>query len=252
MSGAAHCWAFVPARGGSKSIPYKNLALLAGVPLLDYGVRAVQASKACRRIVGSTEDERIAERFTALGVDCDRRPAELAADDTPVADVAREWLLRTRASGATLPNVLVLVQPTSPFLRPEDVSRLLNAFLAREEARSAQTIVDCPHNAHCWNQRDLDNGLVRFVHAEERKRGYNKQVKPKRWLFGNLVAVRVAALLAGKDFFAEPSVGVVIERPYDLDVDSAADLRLGEALMQMDAVRLQHMGVNDTARSASR
>lgn len=142
------CWALVPARGGSKSIPYKNLVLLAGLPLLDYGVRAVQASKRCVRIVGSTEDARIAERFGVLGVECDRRPSDLAADDTPVADVAREWLTRTRAGGVTLPDVLVLVQPTSPFLRPEDVSRLLDAVAARADARSGQTIVGCPHNAH--------------------------------------------------------------------------------------------------------
>lgn len=235
------CWALVPARGGSKSIPYKNLVLLAGLPLLDYGVRAVQASKRCVRIVGSTEDARIAERFGVLGVECDRRPSDLAADDTPVADVAREWLTRTRAGGVTLPDVLVLVQPTSPFLRPEDVSRLLDAVAARADARSGQTIVGCPHNAHAWNQRAFEDGLVRFVHAGERKRGYNKQGKPKHWLFGNLVAVRVAALLAGEDFFATPSTGVEIERPYDFDLDTATDLALAEALLAEGIVRLPHM-----------
>jgi N-acylneuraminate cytidylyltransferase/CMP-N,N'-diacetyllegionaminic acid synthase len=237
------CWAFVPARGGSKSIPYKNLALLSGVPLLDYGIRAVQASKNCQRIIGSTDDDRIAERFTALGIECDRRPPELAADDTPVADVVREWLMRTCAPKKILPNVVILVQPTSPFLRPEDVSQLLKIFLSREDARSAQTIVNCPHNAHAWNQRAFEDGLVRFVHSDERKRAYNKQRKPKRWLFGNLIAVRVAALLAGEDFFATPSVGVEIERPYDFDVDSAADLSLAEALMRQGIVQLPHMNL---------
>jgi CMP-N-acetylneuraminic acid synthetase len=243
MKETRDCWAFVPARGGSKSIRYKNLALLSGVPLLDYGIRAVQASRNCQRIVGSTDDERIAERFTALGIEFDRRPPELADDDTPIAEVAREWLMRTRASKMPLPNILLLVQPTSPFLRPEDVSRLLKAFLAREDAHSAQTIVGCPHNAHAWNQRAFENGLVRFVHSDERKCAYNKQRKPKRWLFGNLIAVRVAALLAGEDFFATPSVGVEIERPYDFDVDSAADLDLAEALVRQGIVQLPHMNL---------
>lgn len=247
-----NCWAFVPARGGSKSIPHKNLVLLAGMPLLDYGVRAAQASGCCARIVGSTEDARIAERFMALGAECDRRPAELAGDDTPVAEVAREWLLRLRARGQGLPDVLILVQPTSPFLRPDDVSRLLRAFSANPEAKSGQTIVACPHNAHGWNQRAFENGLVRFVQVEERKRGFNKQGKPKRWLFGNLVVARVSTLLAGEDFFAIPSVGVEIERPYDFDLDSATDLTLAEALVRQGIVELPHMNPNTVDRGPSR
>ena len=244
MHKAMNCWALVPARGGSKSIPYKNLVRLAGVPLLDYGVRAIQASNCCARIVGSTEDARIESRFAALGVECDRRPVALASDDTPVAEVAREWLARSHSAGQTLPDVLVLVQPTSPFLRPEDVSRLLDALAVRADAHSGQTIVGCPHNAHGWNQRSLDDGLVRFVHAKERKEGYNKQGKPRRWLFGNLVAVRVSALMAGDDFFATPSAGVEIERPYDFDLDTGADLALAEALVAGGVVLLPHMHPN--------
>src|SRR4029079_17501594 len=108
-------------------------------------------------------------------------------------------------------------------------------------ARSGQTIVACPHNAHAWNQRDFDGGRVRFVYAEERRRGYNKQTKPKHWLFGNLVATRVEALLAGESFFAEPSAAVEIERPYDFDLDTAADVALAEAMIASRNVQLPHM-----------
>jgi CMP-N,N'-diacetyllegionaminic acid synthase len=235
------CWAFVPARGGSKSIPYKNLVRVAGRPLLDYGIRAVQVSGRCARIVGSTEDDRIAECFAALGVEYDRRPTDLAGDDTPVADVAREWLMRRRAAGALLPDLVLLVQPTSPFLRPQDIASLLDAMAADPAARSGQTIVPCPHNAHAWNQRAFESGRVHFVYAEERRRGYNKQSKPKHWLFGNLVVTRVAALLAGDGFFAEPSVGTEVERPYDFDLDTAADIALAEALIASGTVRLPHL-----------
>lgn len=240
--GNHECWALVPARGGSKSIPYKNLVAVAGRALLDYGVRAVQASGRCARIVGSTEDVRIAERFAALGTECDMRPANLAGDDTPVADVAREWLLRQRADGTTLPDVLLLVQPTSPFLRPQDIARLLDALAADPAARSGQTVVACPHNAHAWNQRAVESGRVRFVYAEERRSGYNKQTKPNHWLFGNLVAARTAALLAGEGFFADPSAAVPIERPYDFDLDIATDVPFAEALIAAGIVRLPHLG----------
>jgi CMP-N-acetylneuraminic acid synthetase len=234
-------WALVPARGGSKSIPYKNLVPLAGSPLLDYGVRAVQASLACARIVGSTEDRKIAERFSALGVEVDPRPAELAGDDTPVADVAREWLLRSQSRGLSLPDIVVLVQPTSPFLLPEHVTALVGAMSRDEDANSGQTIVACPHNAHAWNQRVFEDGRTRFVYAAERRRGYNKQSKPPHYLFGNLVAARTRALLAGDGFFAEPSAAVEIRRPYDFDLDTHADIGLAEAILTAGLVRLPHL-----------
>jgi CMP-N,N'-diacetyllegionaminic acid synthase len=238
----ATCWAFVPARGGSKSIHYKNLVMIGGRPLLDYGVLAAQASGQCGRIVGSTEDARIAERFAALGVECDQRPAKLATDDAPVADVVREWLTRLRNAGTVLPEILLLVQPTSPFLRPNDITQLVSALSSDPRAQSGQTIVPCAHNAHAWNQRVFANGHVSFVYAEERRRGYNKQTKPERWLFGNLVAARVTALLAGEGFFAEPAIGVPIERPYDFDLDTQTDVAIAAALITSGCVRLPHMG----------
>jgi len=254
QAGRREAWALVPARGGSKSIPYKNLVPLAGQPLLDYGIRATLASDRCARIVGSTEDEKIAARFAALGIECDRRPPSLAGDDTAVADVAREWLLRLRAGGEHLPEVLVLVQPTSPFLLPRHVGILIDAMAADPAARSGQTVVGCPHNAHAWNQRAFENGRVCFVYAEERRRGYNKQAKPKHWLFGNLVAARVDALLDGEGFFAEPSAAVEIERPYDFDLDTAADVAIAEALIAGGVVRLPHMNsnVSDSRGAAAR
>jgi CMP-N,N'-diacetyllegionaminic acid synthase len=233
-------WALVPARGGSKSIPYKNLVPLDGVPLLDYGVRAVQASRACARIVGSTEDLRIAARFSALGVEVDPRPTELAGDDTPVADVARDWLLRSQSRGLTLPDIVVLIQPTSPFLLPEHVTALIGAMSRDRDANSGQTIVACPHNAHAWNQRVLEDGRTRFVYAAERRRGYNKQSKPSHFLFGNLVAASTRALLSGHGFFAEPSAAVEIGRPYDFDLDTQADIGLAEAILAAGLVRLPH------------
>ncbi|MBM3556283.1 MAG: acylneuraminate cytidylyltransferase family protein, partial [Alphaproteobacteria bacterium] len=118
---SALAWGLVPARGGSKSIPYKNLVPLAGRPMLDYGVRAAQKSGRLARLFGSTDDDRIAARFAELGVEVDRRPTALATDDAAVADVARDFLIRRRQAGDTLPEILALVQPTSPFLRPSDI-----------------------------------------------------------------------------------------------------------------------------------
>jgi CMP-N-acetylneuraminic acid synthetase len=237
MSGAGvTAWALVPARGGSKSIPDKNLVPLLGVPLLDYGVRAALSSGCFDRIVCSTDDRRIGERARELGIDVDWRPAHLATDGAAVADVATEFLRRERP-----PDVLVLVQPTSPFLLAEHIEAVLQAMARDEAARSGQTVTVCPHNHHAWNQREVENGRVRFRFAAERARAFNKQAKPKLYIFGNLVAARPAALFDGDSFFAEPSVAVEIAPPYDIDIDGPADLVAAEALLTCGAVTLPHM-----------
>jgi hypothetical protein len=82
---------------------------------------------------------------------------------------------------------------------------------------------------------------VSFRFAEERRRAYNKQLKPVLYIFGNLVAARSGALLDGADFFAEPSAAVAIERPYDLDVDIMIDVDIAHALLVSGQVVLPHM-----------
>jgi CMP-N-acetylneuraminic acid synthetase len=230
-------WAFVPARGSSKAILKKNLALLDGKPLLDYGIKAALESKKFNRIICSTDDYEIENRALSLGIEVDKRPAELATDDASVANVAREWLRRQNF----LPDILALVQPTSPFLLSKHVHDLMDAMESNPSVNSGQTICLIPHNFHAWNQRLVEDSMVRFMFITERRLAYNKQRKPKLYSFGNLVAIRPEALLAGLDFFAEPSLGIHIEWPYNLDVDRPDDLRLAEVILQAGLARLDHM-----------
>lgn len=233
-------WAIVPARGGSKSIPHKNLVPVAGRPLLDYGVAAARASGVCDRIIGSTEDDRIAARFIDLAVEVDPRPDHLATDDAPVLDVVRDLLARHRSEHGA-PWLVVLVQPTSPFLLPEHVSGLVRLMAERPDARSGQTIAPVPHNHHAWNQREVDGGNVHFVHQVEREKAYNKQAKPKRWVFGNLLATTGAAIAAGETLFANPSAALPIDWPYDFDLDTAQDVHLAEAMIAARLVVIDHV-----------
>src|SRR3989442_4299497 len=99
--------ALVPARGGSKGIPRKNLVPLAGKPLLQWTLDAARDAESVTRVVVSTDDDEIAE--AARGAEVLPRPPELAADDTPMLDVIRHALGELGSC-----DVLVLLQPTSP------------------------------------------------------------------------------------------------------------------------------------------
>jgi CMP-N,N'-diacetyllegionaminic acid synthase len=235
MNSIVKAWALVPARGGSKSIIKKNLAPLGGRPLIEYGICAAKQSGYFQRIICSTDDREIANIACRLGVEVDWRPAELATDDSSVADVAREFLWRHEQN---LPAVLGLIQPTSPFLLPAHVKNLIDAIESKSEINSGQTIVLTPHNSHAWNQRFFEDQFVRFMFPTERRAAFRKQQKPKLFSFGNFVAAKPRVLLEGLDFFAQPSVGVVIEWPYNMDIDGLNDLRLANAIISAKLVEL--------------
>jgi hypothetical protein len=82
---------------------------------------------------------------------------------------------------------------------------------------------------------------VRFAHQAEREKAYNKQAKPKRWVFGNLLATTATAIAAGESLFAVPSIAVPIEWPYDFDLDTALDVRLAETMLRAGLVELRFL-----------
>lgn len=229
MNTTPKVWGLVPARGGSKSIPKKNLASLNGRPLIDYGVEAAKKSGIFDAIYCSTDDKQISDHAISLGIKVDQRPPALATDEAAVADVARDFIKRHELAPHDL---LVLIQPTSPFLLPQHIIQLVDLMKHSDRSMSAQTITPIPHNYHAWNQRATSDGQVSFFYAKERREAYNKQKKPKLFSFGNLVVARAMALANGGDFFHEPSLYSEISWPYNLDVDTSQDLKLAEAFLR--------------------
>ena len=129
--------AFIPARGGSKGIPRKNLALLAGKPLIEYTVEAALASSCIDDILLSTDDEEIAAVCARAGVATRyRRPAPLAGDDAPMLAALQhglEWQARERGS---TPDEVLLLQPTSPLRTAVDIDGAVERFGKAAPTRS--------------------------------------------------------------------------------------------------------------------
>lgn len=244
LAGAA--WGFIPARGGSKSIPLKNLAIFGGRPLLDYCLLAARAWSGFNRLFCSTDSPEIAARARLLGAEVHPRPVDLAGDDTPVYEVVAHFLRDLAEREGQVAEIIALLQPTSPFLLPEHIEGCVQGLRADPAAGSAQTVVPCPHNAHAYNQRLVADGKVRFRFPEERRLAYNKQTKPPHYLFGNLLVFRGAAALAQGSLFAEPSLAVPISRPYDFDADDAADFLLGGLILAQGLVHLPHLQPAET------
>lgn len=123
--------ALTPARGGSKSVPYKNLHPLGGKPLLAWPIECARATSAIDRVIVSTDDDRIADAAIALGAEVYRRSAELASDTALVADVIRDLWSRLRAEGETA-SILVLLEATSPLRSPALIERCLHRLVSEK------------------------------------------------------------------------------------------------------------------------
>jgi CMP-N,N'-diacetyllegionaminic acid synthase len=136
--------AVTPARGGSKSVPYKNLYPLGGRPLLQWPIDCALKSPEIDRVIVSTDNERISAAALAMGAECYLRPAALATDTALVADTLRHLWAQLRAEGESA-QILVLLEATSPFRTPEIISRCLHR-LVEEGLDSIATFHDADIN----------------------------------------------------------------------------------------------------------
>ena len=234
-------WAIIPARGGSKSIPYKNIALLNNRPLIEYVINAAQEYKNIDKIICSTDNMRIKNVCLGNSIVVHNRPKRLGRDSTHVINVIIELLNKWEKRGLLLPFAIVLLQPTSPFVLPGHIRMCVKALIDNRKASSSQTISTLPHHYHAYNQRAINNGYVSFRFMRQRKVGYNKQAKPVFYAFGNLVVTKTETLLRKKEIFATPSIPCEIENKYAIDVDGPDDLELAEYMLRERKIVLPHM-----------
>jgi CMP-N-acetylneuraminic acid synthetase len=153
----------VPARGGSKGIPGKNIRPLAGRTLLDYTAHAAATSTVIDRLVLSTEDPGIAAEGARAGLEVPfLRPAHLAADDTPMLPVIEHAVAALESAGWS-PEIVVLLQPTSPLRRPTHIRAAVEELRA-SGADSVVTVVELPrHLSPDYVMRIEDGRLVPFL-----------------------------------------------------------------------------------------
>jgi len=223
--------ALVPARGGSRTIPRKNVRPLAGRPLIEYVLEAIIGSDAVDRTVVSTDDEEIAAVARGAGAETPfLRPAELSGDDVSgiaVVEHALHWLAEEEGYE---PEFVLLVQPTEPFVRPQQI-RAAFELLVERGADSAITTVEVPRNFHPFHVRTADDdGFLAFERPDEHAAHPTRQSDPPRYAFGNLYWFRREAFLAERQVEPGRRVGLPIDPLSALDLNTEEDWRLAELL----------------------
>lgn len=215
--------ALIPARGGSKGVPGKNIRPLAGRPLIAWTIEAARRSRHVDRVVLSSENEDICRIAEAYGCEVPfRRPPELARDDTPgIAPVLHAI--------AELPgfDYVVLLQPTSPFRTAEDIDRAI----ARCIDAGAPTLVSLtPASQHpSWMYHmDADGRIVHVLGEEPIAR---RQELPRVYaLNGAIYVAHVETLEREQRLIGPGTIGYPMPRVRSLDIDTALDFDVAEVL----------------------
>jgi len=226
----------IPARGGSKTVPRKNIRQICGKPLVGYILESVIESEAFDKIILSTDSEEIAEAVVA-SYDVEIpfiRPSELAQDETPMMDVLRHAVEFFERKNSTY-KVVFSVQPTNPFIRPQTLVEAVDLF-QKTGCDSVVSIAEILHY-HPFRAYKYDCRSMKIAPLTEytTERFQRKQDRPQVYgMTGGLFA-RTAELIKnwnGSGFGLGSDVrGVIVSQEEAFDIDTPFEMEVFESLM---------------------
>jgi len=221
--------AVIPARGGSKSVPGKNIRALAGKPLLAWSIEVARQVSEIDRILVSTDDPQIVSVGRAYGAEVYARPAHLATDEALVIDALKD-LLETLRKERETPEWVILLEPTCPLRTPQDVRSCLN-LVAQGGCDSVATFKDAELNPHrAWR---ITNGVPEVFIAGSVP-WLPRQKLPKAYQLNGAVYVFRADLLReeAKSLLVGKLGAVLMPRERSQDIDDSVDFTIVEALLK--------------------
>lgn len=225
----------IPARGGSKGVPRKNIRLLAGKPLLQYTAEAALGAKLLARVILSTDDSEIAEVGRQCGVEVPfMRPVELAQDNTPTLPVLQHAVRFLEDTGDRF-DAICLLQPTAPFRRPGDIDDCIDLLIATG-ADSAVTVLPVPaeHNPHWVYFRD-DQGFLRLSTGEDAPIPRRQLLPPAFHREGSVYVTRRDVLMVQNSLYGSRVTGYLMDPSRSVNIDTLADLERADALLRSDS-----------------
>jgi len=231
-----HVLALVPARGGSKGIPDKNVRPLAGQTLLHYAAQAAAASGVVDRSVLSTDSERVAAEGRRAGLEVPfMRPAALAQDDTPMLPVIEHAVSALRETGWE-PEIVVLLQPTSPLRTPTHIRAAVQA-LRDTGADSVVTVVELPRHLSPDYVMRIDEGrLVPFL-PEGTRITRRQDTRPAFVRDGTAYVFWTKTLRETRSIYGEHCHPLVVAAHESITIDTPDDWEAAERRLAAAAPR---------------
>lgn len=226
--------AIIPARGGSKSIPRKNILRLGGAPLIAYSIAAGLESKYIDRVIVSTDDEEIAEVSKSYGAEVPfMRPENLAGDavtDFPVFEHAVRWL---ELVGNDRPDLIVQLRPTSPFRPVQLVDEAIEKLLENDSADSVRAVT--PSGENPFKMWRIEEGKMTPLMKTNFAEPYNmpRQKLPATfWQSGHVEVIRYATIIEKKSMTGDVILPIEVPREFAIDLDNLRQWEYAEHVLE--------------------
>lgn len=218
----------IPARGGSKRLPRKNILPLKGKPMICYTIEAAIESQVFDDIYVSTDDKEIAEISRSCGVEVISRPEELAGDLVSVVDVCLHVIELLKSKGKEY-NILSVLLPTSPLRTSEDIIKAFEIFLSRKDASFLMAVTDYLYDP--FQALKEINGYLIPVFPEYIKK--KRQELPRVYVDnGSIYIAKMEDFLRYKTFYGTNMIKYYMPFERSVDIDSEVEFKLAEFFLE--------------------
>lgn len=221
--------AIIPARGGSKGIPRKNIKEICGKPLITYTIEAALKCEYIDRVIVSTDDEEIAQVSKASGAEVPfLRPDELASDNSPTIDCVIDLLEKLKRDQQYTPEYVALLQCTSPLRNSKHLDEAINElFISNRDG--IVSVCEVEANPY-WMNVIKDGKLEYFI--EEGRKITRRQDLPKVYeINGALYIIKTDILIKEKTFECVNVGAYVMTAKESVDIDELLDFKIAELIL---------------------
>lgn len=220
--------ALIPARGGSKGLPGKNIKILKDKPLIAYAIESALKAKSIKRVIVSTDDLEIAKVAKSYGAEVPfLRPKRLATDDASAIDVYLHFISYMDEQEQDISDFIVL-QPTSPFRTAKHIEEAIDLY---KEKNADSVISYCPENHPVkWHKYVSEEG--RFEEIFDKVKIANRQEERISYYPNGAIFIFKRHLIENKKYYSDSSFAYIMNRNDSVDIDTQEDFDYAEYLFE--------------------
>ncbi|MGJ0359088.1 cytidylyltransferase domain-containing protein [Aliarcobacter cryaerophilus] len=219
--------AIIPARGGSKRLPRKNILDLCGKPLISWSIEAALKSKYVSKVVVSSDDEEILNISSNFGADIIKRPYELANDTATTFDAIKHTINNLEKY-----DYIVLLQPTSPLRNEKHIDEAIE-LLEEKQADAIVSVCEMDHSP-LWSNTLPKDGNMRGFLREEILNKRSQDLEKYYRLNGAIYICKTDKLLENKSFFLKDNIfAYIMDRKSSIDIDEEIDFLFAERVIEL-------------------
>lgn len=229
------CLAIIPARGGSKGIPKKNIIDLCGKPLLAYTAEEAVKSKFLDKIIISTDSIEIANIATNLGLEVPFiRPPYLSGDRVSNPPVVYHVINFCIENGFT-PSIIVLLQPTAPLRKFYHIDEAVQLLVDKNSDSVVSVVMVPEHFSPHWQFIECNGELKKFMGGSLKEKVFQRQLLPKSYVGnGAIYAFWMTTLLSSNSYYGDKCIPYIMEEEYSINIDNKEDLLLAKRYIEKE------------------